>query len=335
MAEILSQSEIDELLVALASGQSVQSGGDNKAKQSDDKIRVYDFRSANKFSKEQIRMLNFIYDSYAGRLATFLSGTLRTACEVEVVSVEEQTFSEFTNSLPVPAFLGILNMPPLTGNALFELSSAVAYEIVSRLLGGTGYLHEEANKPFTDIETTILSRICRQMIAYMNESWERVANIDANLERVETSAQFAAIVNTSEPIAIITMNVKIGEVSDIINLCIPHLAIQPIAKQLAMKKWYNESSTATDNESNILPYMSPKIASTPVSVRVTFNTTTATVRDVLNLEVGDVIRVDHQVREPVTAIVEHIPKFKGYIGTKGQKIALMISEILEGGTKNE
>ncbi|MCE5236251.1 MAG: flagellar motor switch protein FliM [Clostridiaceae bacterium] len=334
MAEILSQSEIDELLVALASGQSASSG-DSRAKQQDDKVRVYDFRSANKFSKEQIRMLNFIYDSYAGRLATFLSGTLRTMCEVEVVSVEEQTFAEFTNSLPVPAFLGILNMPPLTGNALFELSSAVAYEIVSRLLGGTGYLHEEANKLFTEIEISILSRITRQMISYMGESWERVVNIEAELERVETSAQFAQIVNTGEPIAIITMNVKVGEVSDIINLCIPHLAIQPIAKQLAMKKWYNESSTTAAGESNILPYVSPKIAGTPINMRVYFNETQATVRDVLNLQVGDVLRIEHQVREPVTAVIEHIPKFKGYIGIKGQKLALMISDILKEAPKDE
>lgn len=334
MAEILSQSEIDELLVALASGQSA-SGSDGKGKQQDDKVRVYDFRSANKFSKEQIRMLNFIYDSYAGRLATFLSGTLRTMCEVEVVSVEEQTFAEFTNSLPVPAFLGILTMPPLTGNALFELSSAVAYEIVSRLLGGTGYLHEEANKLFTEIEISILSRISRQMIAYMNESWERVVEVNAELERVETSAQFAQIVNTGEPIAIITMNVKIGEVSDIINLCIPHLAIQPIAKQLAMKKWYNESSTSSGSESNVLPYVSPKITAMPIHMRVIFNDTEATVRDVLNLQVGDVIRIEHQVREPLTAMVEHIPKFKGYIGTKGQKLALMISEILKEAPKDE
>lgn len=334
MAEILSQSEIDELLVALASGQSAP-GSDGKGKQQDDKVRVYDFRSANKFSKEQIRMLNFIYDSYAGRLATFLSGTLRTMCEVEVVSVEEQTFAEFTNSLPVPAFLGILTMPPLTGNALFELSSAVAYEIVSRLLGGTGYLHEEANKLFTEIEISILSRISRQMIAYMNESWERVVEVSAELERVETSAQFAQIVNTGEPIAIITMNVKIGEVSDIINLCIPHLAIQPIAKQLAMKKWYNESSTTSGGESNVLPYVSPKITSMPIHMRVIFNDTEATVRDVLNLQVGDVIRIEHQVREPLTAMVEHIPKFKGYIGTKGQKLALMISEILKEAPKDE
>ncbi len=335
MAEILSQSEIDELLVALASGQNATGGGDGKTKQQDDKVRVYDFRSANKFSKEQIRMLNFIYDSYAGRLATFLSGTLRTMCEVEVVSVEEQTFAEFTNSLPVPAFLSILTMPPLTGNALFEVSSAIAYEIVSRLLGGTGYFHEESNKLFTEIEISILSRITRQMIAYMGESWERVVSVQAELERVETSPQFAQIVNTSEPIAIITMNVKIGEVSDILNLCIPHLAIQPIAKQLAMKKWYNESSTTAAGENNILPYMSPKIANTPINLRVFFNETHATVRDVLNLQVGDVLRIDHQVREPLNAVIEHIPKFKGYIGTKGQNLALMISEILKEAPKDE
>ena len=328
MADVLSQSEIDELMVALASGRDVSLGKDTV--EDSRQIRLYDFRTANKFSKEQIRMLNFIYDNYAGRLATFLSGALRAKCDVDVVSIEEQTFAEFSNSLPSPAFLAILSMPPLEGPSLFEISSSVAYEIISRLLGGTGTYSDESNKPFTEIELSILTRMTGQMLSVMNASWERIADMRARVERVESSSQFAQIVVSSEPIAIITLNITIGDVSDIINLCIPHLAIQPIAKKLATKLWYNDrSGMQTDSNTLLQLNLSPRIASTALTLHALFDTTHATVGDILNLQVGDVIRVDHPTSRHVTVLVEHIPKFKGYMGLKGQQAAVKVAEIIK------
>ncbi|HOF94480.1 MAG TPA: flagellar motor switch protein FliM, partial [Clostridia bacterium] len=264
-----------------------------------------------------------------GRLSTFLSGALRAMCEVKVVSIEEQTFSEFSNSLPSPTFLAIANMPPLAGTVLFEISAQVAYEIVSCLLGGAGGLVEQAGKPFTEIEISILTRVSTQMLLYMKESWERITKISPTIDRVETSPQFAQIVAGSEPISIITMSVTIGEVSDIINLCIPHLAIQPIAKKLDTKLWYNERSSYTANEGMTFDaQLSPRISTTELALRALFNTTRATVGDILNLQVGDVIRVDHPLSANINVLVEHIPKFKGSLGQKGKQLSVKVSEII-------
>lgn len=328
MADILSQSEIDELLVALASGRAEPQ--EPQPVEELQQVRVYDFRTANKFSKEQMRMLNFIYESYAGRLGTFLSGSLRARCDVELVSIEEQTFSEFSNSLPSPAFIAILNMPPLAGSALLEVSTTIGYEIISRLLGGTGTFSDLSSKSFTEIELSILTRICGQMLSIMNESWSRVTPIRSMIERVETSAQFAQIVVSSEPIAIITISVTIGDVSDIINFCIPHPALQPIANKMTSKLWYNDQRTGqTDQEMMKDPGVGARIASTPVTLRAMFEPTHATVGDILNLQVGDVIRVEHPLSQGITVLVEHIPKFKAKIGHKGQQIAVKITEIIK------
>lgn len=326
MADILSQSEIDELLMALASGRDTQQ---EVAEEPEEEIRPYNFKTANKFSKEQIKMLYFIYENFAGRLATFLSGTLRSTCEVEVVSVEEQTFGEFNNSLPTPAFLAIINMPPLAGSSLLELSSTISYEIISRLFGGKDNNNPEPNKYFTDIEISILQRIVQQMLAVMAESWERIADVHATLDRVETSAQFAQIVATSEPISIITMNVKIGSVSDIINWCIPHLAIQPIAKQMATTAWYNDRTTLPQSDNIDFFGASPRINNTIVTLRASLEETFATIQDVIGLQVGDIIRVDHHVNRPIMVNVEHIPKFVGVLGAHGKHLALKITDILE------
>ncbi len=328
MADVLSQSEIDELLLALASGSDVPAP--EKEVEEPLAVRVYDFRTANKFTKDQMRMLHLIYENYAGRLSTFLTGALRTKCDVEVTSIEEQTFAEFSNSLPSPAYLAIFSMPPLKGSGLFDISSSIAYEIVSRLLGGTASYDEDAGKPFTDIEISILNRISNQMLAIMSESWDRVAPMQTNIERVETSPQFAQIVVSSEPIAIVTVSVTIGSVTDIINLCIPHLSIQPIAKKLSTTLMYNDRSSV-QNEEQLLDKvsLSPHIAVTPITLRAMFDPTTATINDILNLQVGDVIRVEHPTSRPITVLVEHIPKFKGNMGLKGRQVAIRISHIIK------
>lgn len=331
MAEVLSQNEIDELLSALAAGRDTPQ---EKAPEKEaNTVKPYNFRTANKFPKEQIRMLHFIFDNYAGRLSTYLSGTLRAMCDVEIVSIEEQTFAEFNNSLPTPVFIAILNMHPLAGSSLLEISSSIAYEIISRLFGGTGKT-ADTSKLFTEIEISILMRVIQQMLALMGESWERVAKVTAELDRIETSAQFAQIVPANEPIAIITMNIRIGEVSDVINLCIPHVAVQPISKQLAMKSWYDESISQAGSAIN-LENISPRIGNTQLTLHAVFDTTYATVKDIVNLQVGDVIRVDHHIDKAVTVLVEHIPKFKGFIGMSGKKIAVKISDIIKEEIEDE
>lgn len=327
MTGVLSQKEIDELLMALNTGVDEPSdavvGVDAE---SGPEIKEYNFRTANKFSKEQIKTLQLIYENYAGRLSTFLSGKLRALCEVEVVSIEELSFSEFINSMPSPVLLSIFNMPPLQGNILFEVSPTIAYEIISRLFGGVGQA-SDTYKPFTEIELSILDRIIRNMLKVMDEAWEKVTKVNCYPERLETSTQFAQIVEANEPIAIITINVKIGDVSNTLNICIPHLAVQPISKQLAMKKWYSDSlrNIKYDTKNDTI---SKQLSSTELTLHAVFDTTRASVREVLSLQVGDVIRIDHTTDTPVTIKVEHLPKVKGLLGTQGAQYAVKITDIL-------
>lgn len=324
MPNVLSQNEIDELLNALASGKAVSN--EEASEEDTSNVRPYNFRTANKFPKEQLKTLNFIYDNYARRLSSYLSGTLRAVCEVDVVSIEEQTFSEFNNSLPTPVLLAIMHMPPMQGPALMEVSPTVAYEVVSRLFGGTGYFID-TEKPFTEIELAILLRVVRQMIGLTGEAWEKVAKLSATLDRLETSPQFTQIVAPSEPSAIITLNVRIGEVSDVINLCIPHVAVQPVSKLLATRQWYSGSTTQQQTQAHG-DIISRRLSNTYVTMQAVLDDTYASISDFLSLQEGDVIKLDHDINKYITIKVEHIPKFKGVIGTKGSQYAVEITDIL-------
>ena len=330
MSNILSQNEIDELLSALASGQDTPT--EDISEDESKTIRSYDFRTANKFSKDQMRTLHFIYDNYANRLSTYLSGTLRTICEVEVVSIEEQTFSELSNSMPTPVIISIINMSPLQGSILLEITPVIAYGIISRLLGGAGQF-DNTDKVFTEIELSIMERVIRKMLSLMNEAWEKINEVNATLDRIETSPQYVQIVSANEPIAIITLNVKIGQVSDIINLCIPHVAVQPIAKKLVMKTWYSDSSISKTVEEK--SDSKTRLLGIPLNLRAVFNMTPATIGDVLNTQVGDVIQLDHNINNTIMVKVEHIPKFRGVVGIRDSNYAVRITDILKEETDND
>ena len=314
--------------MAIASGDDGMESDEDKSlsEERDSSARLYNFRTANKFPKEQMRTLLLIFENYARRLSTFLSGKLRVLCEVEVASIEEQSFSEFSNSVPSPAVIAIANMPPLQGNVMYEISPAIAYEMISRLFGGTGQ-DNDSYKAFTEIELSILERMVRSMLKTMDDAWEKVLKLTTHLERIETSTQFAQIVENNEPIAIVTMNAVIGDVSDTINMCIPHIAVQPISKQLAMRKWYADQIKSASQLMNS-DVISKHLANTQLTLHTVFDDTKATVREILNLQVGDVIRIDHSIDQPITVKIEHIPKIKGVVGLHGSKYAVKVTEIL-------
>lgn len=330
MSNILSQNEIDELLSALTSGNEASVASDVVTETQE--IYAYDFRTANKFNKDQMRTLHFIYENYANRLTTYLSGTLRASCEVDIISIEEQSFAEFSNSMPSPVIVAIFSIPPLQGSLLLQISPAISYELFSRLLGGAGQFHD-IDKAFTEIELSIMELTVRDMLGYMNEAWEKICKVHVSLDRLETSSQYAQIVSANEPIAIITMNVTIGDVSDIINLCIPHMAIQPISKQLVRQTWYMENNGKKPDSAQEL--LGKGLSNIYLELHAVFNNTKATVKDVLGTQVGDVIRIDHKINDHITVKVEHIPKFRGFIGMQGTNYAVQVSDILRGETHDE
>lgn len=328
MAGVLSQAEIDALLNTIESegisSQPLDDGGTQ--------IREYDFRTANRFNKEHIRTLKIVYDNFARLFASYLSGTLRAMCSAEVISVEETKYSEFVNALPSPLILAVVRMPPMTGSVLLEVSPDLSYAVISRLLGGKPD-KESVSRGFTEIELVLLERIMRQFLPLFGESWEKVVGITTYLDRLETSPQFAQIVAMNETVAIISISVKIDDATGTFNICLPHLALEPINQQLTTKFLYQNSESR-----ELFPAhddIKKRIERTPLDVSAFFNETLTSVRDILNLQTGDVISLNHKVSEPLTLRVGHLPKFKVEIGMKDRRYAAKVTEIIQKEDAND
>ena len=324
MSEILSQSEIDNLIKELALGD--QTTADEGPGDAEVIVKPYDFKTANRFPKEQMRTINIVMQSYAQLLANYFTGALRTPSEIEILSIEELMFYEFNNALPSPVVLAVVNTEPLEGSILFQISAEISDAIISRLLGGTS-TNMITKKVFTEIELAILERVIKQIIRNFDEAWTKVIKTRSLLDRIETSSQFAQIVDINEPVAVITLSVKIGPDTGVISICLPHMALEPVAKQMNTRSWYSSASKKINADTEA---MGKRISNTMVEMHALFNETSAAVRDIAYLQVGDVIQLEHRVDEPLMVKVQSIPKFRVVIGTKGMKYAAKITEIIKG-----
>ena len=334
MSEILSQAEIDELLNSLMTAEgeadSEADGADSAAAM---KVKEYDFRTANRFPKEQMRTFHVVFETFSQLFSNRLSSILRVSCEVDVLSIEECSYSEFNNSLPTPVVLAVMEVNPMHGSLLTQVSPEFAYMIISRLFGGN--TAGDNLKAFTEIELALLERVLRQAANVFDEAWDKVLALTTHIDRIETSPQFAQITAPNEPVAVIILNVKMGEEAGLMSVCIPHTATQPVAQQLNTRLWFSSGVRDDGRGEEVLELLQKKLLATPIPVTAYFEQTPATVSDIVNLQVGDVIKLDHAIDQPITIKVHHIPKFKASIGTMGQRYALQIVDVIKEEVQNE
>ncbi|PAB61261.1 flagellar motor switch protein FliM [Anaeromicrobium sediminis] len=326
MSDVLSQSEIDQLLQALSTGEV--DAQEIKEEINEVKIKDYDFRRPDKFPKDQIRTLHIIHENYARLLKNFLSGYLRSLVSVEVISVEQLSNYEFTNSISNPTILGIVDFSPLEGQIIMDIGPDIAFSFVDRLLGGNGDLFEE-KRGFTEIELSLLKKIVREMAKLLKDPWENVIELRPKIEKIETNSQFAQIVSPNETIALVTLNIKIGEIEGMINICIPHILVEPILPKLNTKFWFNTKTKESTKEDEEI--IEKRIEKSNIIVKAILGTSSITVRDFLELQIGDVIPIDATIKQDAKVYVGKNLKYTGKIGTKGNKMAIRIENVLTKG----
>ena len=322
MGEVLSQNEIDNLLQALSSGElDVEEMKDNGEKQ----VKNYDFARPSKFSKEHLRTLEIIFEHYGRLLSTNLPVYLRKNIQVEVMNSEAVTYSEFSNALSNPVLLGIVNFAPLSGNIIIELASNLGYAMVDRMLGGNGSPLEKP-RDFTEIELLIIERIMTVCVNLLREPWENVADIHPRLERIETNSQFAQIISPSEMIAILTINMKIGDVEGMMNICLSYLTLESIMDKLNTKYWF--SSMQEKDEKEYHEAIEDLIARAQIPVKAVLGTSTISVNEFVNLQRGDIIRLDTKVDQELNVYVGNIRKFTALPGASGDEYAVRVTSII-------
>lgn len=322
MSDILSQSEIDNLLQALSSGEV---DAEEMKASSEKQVKNYDFTRPSKFSKEHLRTLEIIFEHYGRLLSTNLPVYLRKNIQVEVMNSEAVTYMEFSNALSNPVLLGIVNLDPLEGNIIVEMASQLGYTIVDRMLGGEGEPLDKVRE-FSEIELLIIERIMTTCVQLLREPWENVVDIYPRLERIETNSQFAQIISPSEMIAIVTINIRIGEVEGLMNICLPYLTLEPVMDKLNTKFWY--SSMQERNEKEYANDIEALISKAIVPVTAILGNSRISVADFSTLQVGDIVRLGSIVNQELDVYVGDIKKFTALPGATGKNYAVRITSVI-------
>ncbi|AOR22895.1 flagellar motor switch protein FliM [Clostridium taeniosporum] len=324
MADVLSQSEIDALLSALSTGElepETQPKEEEKHK-----IKLYDFKSPQKFSKDHIRTLELIHDNFARIISNYLTGQIRKNVKVKIETVEQITYEEFIHSVQNPTIITIFKMPPLTGSIIFETNPQLSFQIIDILLGGSGD-RKIGNKEFSDIDKNIIKQVTTGMISNLKLAWEDILNVTPEVEGIETNPAINQTLAPNEPVALITFSVEFGEHSTFMNMCIPYLSIEKVLDKLVVQYWFQNDDEALVEESR--RKMEKGIQKVDIDVFAELGSTSIMVDDFLKLTKGDIIKLDDKSSSPIKVYVGNELCYYAKPGVTGKNMGVAILDIID------
>lgn len=342
-SDILNQSEIDQLLASLtgaapASAEKKQEVSVSAfappqvtessffpAEPEEDKkgYKLYNFRRPDKFSKDHLRALHDIHKEFSRQFGLILTAYLRLHIDIEVVSVDQLTYDEFIRSMPNPITLGVVELNPLPGDILIGISHEVATSLVDRMLGGTG-LSDIKPRELTDIEESLLKRIFIKASKSLEDAWKNIFPVKGDVKEVESNYTVVQVASPGEIVALVTLEIQIAEkFSGLLSVCFPYPVLETVISQLSSQHIFQAKGIlpSLEDKNRILS----KINSTNVDVKVLLGSTQVSVHDLLDLKVGDVLRLNSSVNDNLTIKVNDMPKFLGRPGTRKNKMAINIS----------
>jgi len=328
--EILSQHEIDSLLSAISSGE--MDAEELKKEEEKQKVSVYDFKRALRFSKDQIRGISRIHENFARLLTTFFSGKLRTYVNITVASVDQVPYEEFIRSIPKTTILNVYSVQPLEGRVLMEVNPNIAYTMMDRILGGRGTSEIKVDS-MTEIETLIMTQLFEQAADNLKEAWSTMVDIDPVLEDFEINPQFLQMVSPNETVVVVSFNTQIGEISGMINICIPHVVLEPIISKLSVHYWMETGTRKRDPQT--YHQLQHHLQEVKVESKVILGKTTITFEQLQQLKQNDVILLDQSIHEPLEMVVNEEPKMLVQPGKVNSNVAVQVLEIFEGGITDD
>ena len=332
MAEILSQQQIDELLGSLQSGDV--DFKDVETQSNGPKVKEYDFMSPKKFSREQLKLLDNIFDNFSRMLSLQLASMLRISCQIEILQVEEEDYKEFNNALNdsvLVAMIGMHNQEHRIDDKqiLLELSRPISFSIIDRMLGGNGSGYN-IDRDYTDIELALMEYLFKQMLGLLKNSWSNYIEIDHTLDMIETNSRLMQSIQPDESVAIVVIEITLEDnLKGNMNICLPAASLEEIFKVFNSKYIRIPRKDDPEVEQERKEIIMKGLKASPLYVSAVLGKTQITLKDFLGLQIGDVITLNTPLEENrITVCVEDLPWFTGMIGTKKKKYAVKIDQIL-------
>lgn len=323
MAKILSQDEIDALLSTVGDESSEGRGGTST---SAGRIILYDFKHPNLISKEQMRLLENIHENFSRSFGVLLSAQLRMIVEIELLAIDQLLYSEFVMSIAPPGCLYVVNIENPNGQAILELSPSLVIFIVEKLFGGKGVFSAATTRAISSIEERIMNKVIQRASQEMANVWRPITPIETSIDRFESNPEFIQIIPSTEPVVVVSLQVKIHDNKTLMNFCYPYRWLADVVGHPDVQdKLHFGVGESTPHEQDVLER---QVQSLPVNVRAELGTAQMTIQEFINLQLGDLLILDSKPTEENMVYVRGKPVFKGIIGRKDKYRAIRITKRL-------
>lgn len=326
MAEVLSQSQIDALLNSMQ-GDSKETKQEEKKQ--DKNYKKYDFYSPKKFTKDRMKIIKGIYDNYARIASSQLNGMLRTNCEMETMSVEEQRYYEFSNALSENDIMMLveLELPDASKNPpmLIQISQVLMVNIIDRMLGGMGNDAEiDVAYAYTDIEIALYHKVMQYLLRVIKDAWGNYIALDIGESRLEENPSLFQEISLDDPVAIVILKMKMQGIEGLINICIPGHLLTNIFSIIDKRKHVN--GTYDNGIENGREIIMERLKESSLLVKAELGAAELSLSEVCSLQVGDVIDLNKSKDSDIFVYVEERPWFEGKLGIYNKNVAVRVNK---------
>ncbi len=326
MAEILSQDEIDALLEVVEdediNPEELEKSNDLLEQR---QITLYDFKRPNRVSKEQLRSIRAMHDKMARNLASAISSLMRSIVEIQLHSVDQMTYGEFLMSLPSPTSFNVFSLKPLDGKGVIELNPSIVFPMIDRLLGGPG-VPFDTNREFSDIELNLLEQILRVITQNMKEVWSPIMDVYPVIEAKESSPNVVQIVAQNEIVIMVVMEIIIGQTSGMMNICYPVISIESLLPKLASRDLMLSETSSRKSRNKELRAL---LRGAKIELEAVLGYAKLNMKEVLDLEVGDIIKLNRPADDTIVLKVDGREKFIADFGVRRYRRCIKIVEKLK------
>ena len=330
MDNILSQEEVDALLSAVDRGEIPETARIERRPEPDKLVIRYNFRKPNRVSKDQLKMLQSIHETFARLYTSSLTTLLRGLVEVEFRGVEQVSYGEFVMALAPPTCLAVFNMEPLKGGAVLDINAHVLFLAIDRLLGGSGLLPVRIRE-FTEIEKVLVERLAIRAMVDLRQAWHHVGSFGFRVDHTETNPQFVQLTSANEVVVAATFDVKAGDTGGPLTIVYPHILLEPVMPKLSTHRWFAASPRTPSPEEGA--GLNQNLMRLGISVRGVLAEIPLTVRDVLAMKPGDIICSGRPISTPAIVELEGVPRFTAKPGIANRNKALQLTSVIAKGER--
>ncbi|MCD6161904.1 MAG: flagellar motor switch protein FliM [candidate division Zixibacteria bacterium] len=325
MAKILSQNEIDALLNQVSASDEKTSAADSlELSEMSRKAIAYDFKHPNRVSKDQMRTLESLHSNFAGHFGSALSGITRSVIDIDLLSVDQITYSEFIMSLVSPSCTYVFSLAPLEGGGILDFNPSVVFSFVDRMFGGLGK-SLSTERELTGIEKALMTKISNRGFKELEKAWAHIQSLQIKMSALESNPQFIQIVPPGETVIVISLQMKMQATSGIMTICYPYLTLESIVGKLSAQNWIDKNKKMMgEDDSNL---NKKRLAPVTTDIKAILGNSSVSIRDLLSLEEGDVLRINKHAKSSIDIYIGDKIKFQGKPGKAGKQMAVKINSV--------